>query len=277
MKKKSFSISKIVIYTILIIWAITTIFPFVWVVLNSFKPSAEILASSFTLPKEFTLVNYENAFNNLNVVKAYGMSFLISGSVTIGVIVLSSMMAFAMTRYNFKGKGILDALLVASLMFPVFSTIIPVYQMMISWGLLNKAPSVILPQIASNLSFATIVLMGFMRAIPMEMEESAYIEGADVFTVFRRIIIPISKPSLATVAIFSFLWSYNDLFVQATMIGDRTKYPVCALLNEISSRYGTDFGLMAASVTIILVPVFLVYILLQKNIIKGMTARAIKG
>lgn len=275
--KKKISASKIILYTVLIFWAVTTIFPFIWVVINSFKPSAELLTSSFSLPKEFTLDNYKNAFNNLNILRAYGMSFLISGSVTVGVIVLSSMMAFAMTRYKFKGKVILDGLLVASLMFPVFSTIIPVYQMMIKWGLLNSATSVILPQIASNLSFATIVMMGFMRSIPVDIEESAYMEGANVFTVFTRIIVPISKPAISTVAIFSFLWSYNDLFVQTTMIGKRANYPVCALLNEISSKYGTDYGLMAASVTIILIPVFIVYLLLQKNIIKGLTAGAVKG
>ncbi|MEN8076142.1 carbohydrate ABC transporter permease [Clostridioides difficile] len=275
--KKKFKISKYIIYAILIIWAFTTIFPFIWVIINSFKPSAELLTSSFSLPKEFTLDNYKNAFDNLNILRAYGMSFLISGSVTVGVIILSSMMAFALTRYNFKGKWILDAILVASLMFPVFSTIIPVYQMMIKWELLNTPIAVILPQIASNLSFATIVMMGFMRAIPLEIEESAYLEGASVFTVFTRIIVPISKPSISTVAIFSFLWSYNDLFVQTTMIGRRVNYPVCALLNEISSKYGTDYGLMAASVAIILVPVFVVYLLLQKNIIKGLTAGAVKG
>lgn len=276
-KGKNLSTSKIILYVVLIFWAVTTIFPFIWVVINSFKPSAELLTSSFSLPKEFTLDNYKNAFNNLNILRAYGMSFLISGSVTVGVIVLSSMMAFAMTRYKFRGKIILDGLLIASLMFPVFSTIIPVYQMMIKWGLLNSATSVILPQIASNLSFATIVMMGFMRSIPVDIEESAYMEGASVFTVFTRIIVPISKPAISTVAIFSFLWSYNDLFVQTTMIGRRSSYPVCALLNEISSKYGTDYGLMAASVTIILVPVFIVYLLLQKNIIKGLTAGAIKG
>ena len=275
--KKKASASKVILYAVLIFWAVTTIFPFIWVIINSFKPSAELLTSSFSLPKEFTLDNYRNAFNNLNILRAYGMSFLISGSVTVGVIVLSSMMAFAMTRYKFRGKVILDGLLIASLMFPVFSTIIPVYQMMIKWGLLNSATSVILPQIASNLSFATIVMMGFMRSIPIDIEESAYMEGANVFTVFTRIIVPISKPAISTVAIFSFLWSYNDLFVQTTMIGKRANYPVCALLNEISSKYGTDYGLMAASVTIILIPVFIVYLLLQKNIIKGLTAGAVKG
>ena len=275
--KKKFNISKYIIYAILILWAITTIFPFIWIIVNSFKPSAELLTSSFSLPKEFTLNNYKNAFDNLNILRAYGMSFIISGSVTIGVVILSSMMAFALTRYRFKGKWILDSILVASLMFPVFSTIIPVYQMMIKWGLLNTPTAVILPQITSNLSFATIVMMGFMRAIPLEIEEAAYIEGASVFTVFTKIIVPISKPSISTVSIFSFLWSYNDLFVQTTMIGRRVNYPVCTLLNEISSKYGTDYGLMAASVAIILVPVFIVYLLLQKNIIKGLTAGAIKG
>ena len=275
--KKKINISKYIIYTILVVWAITTIFPFVWVIINSFKPSSELLTSSFSLPKEFTLDNYKNAFDNLNILRAYGMSFFISGSVTIGVIILASMMSFALTRYNFKGKWVLDAILIASLMFPVFSTIIPVYQMMVKWELLNTPIAVILPQIASNLSFATIVMMGFMRAIPLEIEESAYIEGANVFTVFTRIIVPISKPAISTVAIFSFLWSYNDLFVQTTMIGRRVNYPVCALLNEISSKYGTDYGLMAASVAIILVPVFIIYLLLQKNIIKGLTAGAVKG
>ena len=276
--RKKLSIGMIVVYIILIAWAVITIFPFVWVVVNSFKPSAEVLRSSFSLPQEFTLMNYENAFSRLNVLNAYKNSFLISGCVTIGVMVLSALMSFGMTRYRFRGKELIRSLIVASLMFPAFATIIPVYKMIIQWGLLGKPIAVILPQIAGNLSFATTVMIGFMQTIPLEMEEAAYMEGANVFQVFVRIIVPLCRPSLATVAIFSFLWSYNDLFVQKIMIaGHRKYYPVCTLLEEISSKYGTDFGLMAASVTIIVIPVMLVYILLQKNIIKGLTAGAVKG
>ena len=276
--RKKLSIGMIVVYIILIAWAVITIFPFVWVVVNSFKPSAEVLRSSFSLPQEFTLMNYENAFSRLNVLNAYKNSFLISGCVTIGVMVLSALMSFGMTRYRFRGKELIRSLIVASLMFPAFATIIPVYKMIIQWGLLGKPIAVILPQIAGNLSFATIVMIGFMQTIPLEMEEAAYMEGANVFQVFVRIIVPLCRPSLETVAIFSFLWSYNDLFVQKIMIaGHRKYYPVCTLLEEISSKYGTDFGLMAASVTIIVIPVMLVYILLQKNIIKGLTAGAVKG
>ncbi len=276
--KKKLSIGMLIVYIFLIIWAVLTIFPFVWVVVNSFKPSAEVLRSSFSLPQEFTFMNYENAFGKLNVLNAYKNSFLISGSVTIGVMALSALMSFGMTRYRFKGRELVRSLIVASLMFPAFATIIPVYKMIIQWGLLGKPLAVILPQIAGNLSFATIVMIGFMQTIPLEMEEAAYMEGASVFQVFTRIVIPLCRSSLATVAIFSFLWSYNDLFVQKIMIaGHKNYYPVSTLLEEISSQYGTDFGLMAASVTIIVIPIMIIYILLQKNIIKGLTAGAIKG
>jgi len=276
-RKKKLSLGYAVIYLVLIFWAVTTIFPFVWVVNNSFKPSREVVNSSFSLPKDFTLENYENAFSKQNILRSYYNSIVISSSVTAAVLILSSMMAFAMTRYNFFGKGIINSLIISSLMFPAFSTIIPVFKMMTGLGLLNKSISVILPQVAGNLSFATLVMMGFLRGIPLEMEEAAYIEGAGVGSVFVRIIAPLLRPALATVAIFCFLWSYNDLFTQLIMIRRRVKYPISALLIEISSKYGKDFGLMAAAVTLIILPVLIVYIFLQKNIIKGLTAGALKG
>ena len=276
-RKKRIKIGMIVVYIILILWAVTTIFPFIWVLLNSVKPSSEVLTSSFALPKEFTWGNYTNAFSQLNVARAYKNSLIISGCVTIGDMVLASLFSFALSRYDFRGKKLINAMLVASLMFPVFSTIIPVFRMIVKWGLLNTNFAVMLPQIAGNLSFATIVMIGFMNSIPIEMEEAAYMEGANVFQVFGKIIVPLCRPSLATVAIFSFLWSYNDLFVQKIMIRDNTKFPISTLLEQISSQYGTDFGLMAASVALIVVPVMIVYIFLQKNIIKGLTAGAVKG
>lgn len=277
MKHKKISVGKIIVYLILILWAVTTIFPFVWVLLNSVKPSTEVLSSSFALPKNFTWENYQNAFESMNIGAAYKNSLIISGSVTIGVMILSAMMSFALTRYNFKGKKLIESLLAASLMFPVFSTIIPVFRMIVKAGLLSTNVAVILPQIAGNLSFATIVMIGFMKSIPVEMEEAAYMEGANVFQVFIKIIVPLCKASLSTVAIFSFMWSYNDLFVQKIMIREPKKFPISNLLERISSQYGTDFGLMAASVTMIVLPVMIVYIFLQKNIIKGLTAGAVKG
>lgn len=276
-RHKEFHIGKIVIYLILAIWTVTTIYPFVWVIGNSFKPSAEVVNTSFALPKEFTFSNYTNAFSKQNILGSYKNSLVISGTVMVVTMFLATMMAFAMIRYHFKGKAIINAVILSSLMIPVFSTIIPVFKRMGEFGLLNLPISVILPQVAGNLSFATVVMMGFLRGIPTEVEEAAYMEGADVGKVFTRIIIPLLRPSMATVAIFCFLWSYNDLLTQLTMIRKRARFPIGALLNEISSKYGTDYGLMAASVTLIIVPVLIVYIFLQKYIIKGLTAGALKG
>ena len=279
MKMKRPSLSRVITYVVLCLWGLTTIYPFLWVILNSFRKKGLILSDSFSLPvgDAFTWENYLTAWERSDFKNAYLNSFVISGSVTIMVVLLAGLAAYGLVRYRFRLRKLLYGLIMAGMMFPVFSTIIPVFKMMVEWGLLNKSIAVILPQIAGNLSFATIVMTGFMQSIPLEMEEAAYMEGADVFKVFGKIIVPLCRPSLATVAIFSFLWSYNDLFVQKIMMRDPTKYPISTLLEQISSQYGTDFGLMAASVTIIVIPVMIVYVLLQKNIIKGLTAGAVKG
>ncbi|NLG56856.1 MAG: carbohydrate ABC transporter permease, partial [Clostridiales bacterium] len=182
-----------------------------------------------------------------------------------------------MTRYVFKGKKALRSLLVAALMFPAFSTIVPVYRMISSAGLFDTLSGVGLVQIAGNLAFATTVMTGFIATLPYELEEAAFIDGAGVFRIFLRVILPLSKSALATVGIFTFIWSYNDLFLQMVLLRSRALMPVSAILREISSQYGTDFGLMAAAVVVVVVPMLIVYMALQKYIIKGLTAGAVKG
>lgn len=278
---------KILSYAVLIVWALTTIYPFFWVIINSFRQKGQIRTDSFSIPwpgsTYFTLENYQTAFERSNVPIAYRNSLFISISVTIVVIILAGLAAYGLTRYNFKGKKFLHGLVIASMMFPVFCTIIPVYTMEVGWGLASTRkvlPSLIatiLPQIAGNLSFAIIVLMGFIRSLPIEVEESAYLDGCNVFQIFFKIIMPMARPSFATVSIFTFLWSYNDLFTQSFFLRLPNEKTVTLLLNDINSQAGTDYGLMAAAVVLVVVPVLVVYTLLQKNIVKGMTVGAIKG
>ncbi len=275
MKKPS--IGKIIVYAFLILWAFTTIYPFFWVVNNSFKESNEILSSAFSLPSNFTLQNYTKAFDNLNILRSYMNSLIISGSVTVVVVILSTMSAFVMTRYNFFGKKLVTMLFLGSLMIPAFSTIIPVFSLVAKLDLINKHIAVIVPQIAGNLSFAIIVLMGYMKTLPIELEENAFLEGCSVFKIYTKIIVPLSIPTIASVSIFTFLWSYNDLFLQMIILRRPEVMPISALLRMISSQFGTDFGLMASSITLVVVPVLIVYIILQKYIIEGMTAGALKG
>lgn len=285
MKKKKFSIGQCLVYLFLVFWALTTIYPIIWVVQNSFKAKDKILADSFALPLGdlFTTANYRKAFGNLDVFGAYKNSIFISVVVSVGVVLLAGMAAYALSRYKFKGSGAIYSLVVASMMFPVYATIIPVFSMENSWGIVNTNNwfltmlSVILPQVAGNLAFAIIVLVGYIKSLPIELEEAAFMEGCNAYQIFFKVIVPLTKPSFATVAIFSFLWSYNDLFTQMFFLRRPEMRAITRLLNELTSQEGTNYGLMAAAVTLVVVPVVIVYCFLQKYIIKGMTAGAVKG
>ena len=228
-------------YLVLCLWALTTIYPFIWVILNSFRQKGLIMSDSFSIPlgEAFTWDNYLTAWH----------------------------------RSDFKN----------ALMFPVFSTIIPVFRMEAVMGIAGTGNrwlsliAVILPQVAGNLCFAIVILMGFIQSVPIELEESAYLDGCNVFQIYFHIIIPAAKSSFATVAIFAFLWSYNDLFTQSFFLRYPQERAITGLLNEISSQAGVNYGLMAASVVLVVIPVLVVYVCLQKHIIKGLTAGAVKG
>lgn len=283
MKRNKLSLT--IIYILLGLWALTTIYPLFWVLENSFKAKDKILNQSFVLPLGdlFTLANYKRAFERLDIFHAYINSIFISTCVTIGVMALAGLAAFALVRFNFKLRNFLYTMVIAAMMFPVFSTIIPVYTMETRWHITNTSSwglnmlSVILPQIAGNVSFAIIVLMGYVQSLPLELEEAAHIEGCSIPQIFVKIVVPLGKPSFVTVAIFSFLWSYNDLFTQMFFLRRPEMQAITRLLNELTSKEGTNYGLMAAAVTLVVIPVIVVYIFLQKYIIKGMTAGAVKG
>lgn len=283
--KKASNKWMIPVYAVLIFWALTTIYPLIWVMLNSFKVKNEILANSFSLPvgELFTLANFRRAFDRVPILGAYVNSLIVSGSVTAFVMAFAGLASFALVRYHFKGREFLMSVVVASMMFPAFSTIVPVFRMEAAWGIVNSSNrwmslfACALPQIAGNLSFAIIVLTGYIRSLPLELEEAAFMEGCGALQIFTRIVVPLAKPSFATVAIFSFLWSYNDLFTQTFFLRLQTQWAITRLLKELTAMEGTNYGLMAAAVTIVIVPVIVVYACLQKYIIKGLTAGAIKG
>lgn len=284
-KKKKGSLQTGLIYIILIVWALTTIYPILWVIINSFKDKKHIMSDAFSLPfgDLFTLGNYAEAFEKVAILSAYRNSIIISGAVAVLVILMAGMASFALVRYRFRLNKTLYSLVIAAMMFPVFSTIIPVFRMEYGWGLAGSGNvwlsliSVILPQTAGNLAFAMVVLTGYMKGLPIELEEAAFMEGCNAYQIFFKVIMPLTKPSFATVGIFSFLWSYNDLFTQQFFLRNKEEWAITRLLLEISSREGTNYGLMAAVVTLVVVPLLIVYVCLQKYIIKGMTAGAVKG
>lgn len=279
MKMKKIKLGNVIVYLFLIFWLLVTLIPLLWVFENSFKSSEEILLNGIALPKGLNFANYQSIFSypDVNMLRAFFNSFLISGGVVVGVICIGGLAAFGLGRFDSWIGKVVDAFMVACLLVPSFATMIP------NFVTVNKLPiketyfAVIVPQVAGNLCFAIMLLSSYMRSLPNELDEAAIIDGAGPFKVLKNITIPLTKPMFATVGIMVFIWSYNDLVTSLVYVSNQKLKPVCVILTMVSNMHGTDYGAMMAAIFITVIPVLILYICSQEMVIKGLTAGAVKG
>ena len=279
MKMKKIKLGNVIVYLFLIFWLLVTLIPILWVFENSFKSSEEILLNGISLPKGLNFANYQSIFSypDVNMLRAFFNSFLISGGVVVGVICIGGLAAFGLGRFDSWIGKVVDAFMVACLLVPSFATMIP------NFVTVNKLPiketyfAVIVPQVAGNLCFAIMLLSSYMRSPPNELDEAAIIDGAGPFKVLKNITIPLTKPMFATVGIMVFIWSYNDLVTSLVYVSNQKLKPVCVILTMVSNMHGTDYGAMMAAIFITVIPVLILYICSQEMVIKGLTAGAVKG
>ena len=277
-KKK---ISHFITIAVLVILFLAFIFPFIMVIINAFKTKGDITADPLALVGShgFILTNFTDAMKKMNFATSFTNSLIITTTSTILTIVLAAMTAFVIVRNKWKACGLLFSAMIASMVIPFQVLMIPLVSLYGGiFGILNSRVTLIFMHVGFSLSMATFMFHGAIHtSIPLELEEAAYMEGCNAFQIYFKVIMPLTKPSFATVAIFAFLWSYNDLFTQMFFLRRPEMRTITRLLNELTSQEGTNYGLMAAAVTLVVVPVVIVYIFLQKYIIKGMTAGAVKG
>lgn len=276
-RKPIFSFSLLANYAVLSGWALTTIYALFWIVNNSFKLSRDVMNNSFAIAFQPVWTNYASAIDRIRIGRSYLNSLIMSGSVVLLVLLFGGLAAYVLSRFRFRGRRAVFSILYASLLIPAFATVVPVYELLIQWKLVNTYGGLIFPQTAGNLTFAILVLAGYMATIPKELEEAAFMDGCSRLTLFTKILLPISRPAFASASIFVFLWSYNDLFSALIFVNKDTVRPIVALLSEISSQYGTDFGLMATAISLTVVPVLIVYLFIQRYIEQGLTEGAVKG
>lgn len=266
-------------YVVLIVWAMTTIMPLLWVLLNSFKGSDEILRSSFALPGSLNFRNFLQVmtYPDVNMLRSFRNSIIISGSVVCLLILFAGFASFSLGRFDIKARRPILALLTGCLLVPSFATVIP------NFVTLSKIPFVrggylaaIIPQTAGNMCFSVILLTGFMRALPKELDEAAVMDGVSIPMIFFRIAMPLCQSMLATIACMVFIWSYNDLFTSLVYIADQRLKPICVILSMVSNMYGTDYGAMMAAIVITILPLFVLYIFSQEQVVSGLTAGAVK-
>jgi raffinose/stachyose/melibiose transport system permease protein len=273
---KNFLIDLIT-HLILLIVSFTCLFPVFWMVSSSLKTQREIFTQMNLLPKIFILSNYVTAWTKAE----FGMYFLNStiytGFGVLGIVLISSMAAYGIARLDFWGKNVFFYILTASLLIPIPGVFVPLYLLLKKLALLDTRTGLILCYINGNLAFGIFLLRSFFEELPKEIEEAALIDGASRFSIYWRIALPLARPAIATLIIFNTITIWSEFLLALVVLQDPSKMPIQRGLMAFQGTHITDYPLLMAGLTIATIPVLIVYLLMQKHIVKGIAAGALKG
>nr|WP_317283390.1 carbohydrate ABC transporter permease [uncultured Sellimonas sp.] len=267
---------KILIYAVLGIQAVVTIYPLIWMILASLKDNISFLADPWSLPKELRFFNYQVAWEE-GIQDFMLNSIMITAATVLIVILLSCTFSFMLARFPFKGSGILIGLFFAGMMIPVHCTLIPLYNIMNTLGLVDKLWALLFPYVASSLPLAIFLTYGHYQQLPDELEEAARIDGCNVPNMFFRIFLPLAKPIISTVSILTALNAWNEFIFANVLITDPAKKTLPVGLMALKGTYSTDYAAMSAALTMSAIPIILLYILMSNKIQSGMVAGAVKS
>ena len=273
-KTRTITVAK---YCMLILYAITTIYPLFWIFLTSLKPNSEVYGNPFGLPKELKISNYSTVWETMNL-KVYMTNSVVYAIIaTCLILLLAAMASYVLART--MPNSYLSLYFTIGIMIPFQAIVIPYIKIFRELNLYNTKLGVIVSFVSVNLAFSIFVLTPFMRSIPREIEEAAFIDGCSMLRMFVSIILPISKAGLSTVGIFAAVNCWNDFFVTMMTTSTeniRTLNLACYQLRA-SGEKASEYGLMCAGAVLLVLPILLVYLMFQKQIVKGMAAGAVKG
>ncbi|WP_077533329.1 carbohydrate ABC transporter permease [Massiliimalia massiliensis] len=254
------------------------LFPIYWMLISSFKTSAEIFANPPTFfPKDFYLGNYSVLFKDIEFLNYFKNSAIIAVFAMAGSILLAAPISYALARKNLKGAGIALFLLIIIQMVPSNSIALPLYAMFSKWGLTNSFAGVIVANITSSLPFIALVLRTSFLAIPQGLEDAAYIDGCSNWKTFFRIVLPLTLPALVTCAAFSFIFAWGEFIYALVLLPDREYWTITVGMRTFIGQHGTKWGNLMATATVSSLPVIIIFILTQKHIVGGITAGSVKG
>lgn len=261
----------------LFIFAITAIFPPIWMFYNSLKENQEFSHNIVALPTRVTLENYQTIFGSSLVFRALFNSLFNSVISTIAIIALSFVIAYFLARYQFPGRNLLYAFFLFGLLVPLYGLLVPVFIQFNDMGMINNRFTLLLPYIAFGLSQAIFLIEGYIHSIPTELEEAAYIDGATFPQMLINIILPICTPVIATAAILSFLATWNEFgFALVLLTGEEYK-TIPLWLNTFQGERTVNYTTLMAALTIASIPVVSIYFLFREKIIQGFVDGALKG
>ena len=269
---------RIIIYIGLVVWLIVNLFPVYWMFTFSLKSNAEIFGDNVVgLPKEWLWSNYENALNTGNMGRYFLNSTIVAVATIIITLFVALMATFALTRMIWKRRKTLNKFFMLGLTIPIHASIVPVYVTLSRLHMLNTYWALIIPYSAFSLSMAILVCTGFMNEIPRELYESACIDGCGTWGVFWRVILPLMKPAVATVGIYTFLQCWNELMFANIFISKSELRTLPVGVQALSGQYTTEWGPIGAALVLATFPTLFIYIFLSKKIQDSFVAGAIKG
>lgn len=269
---------KGIVYLLFAVPVITQLYPLLWLCLYSLKTNEEIMSGSFfSLPKVWQWHNYKEAYENGNYLRYLENSVFVTLVTMVLVILLSSMVAYAITRFRWRYGNTIMLVFLLGMMIPMQATLLPLMIIFKHAHILNTHLSLILPYIAFQIPIAVFIQSGFMRGIPHEIEESAFVDGASIYRIFRSIILPISAPPMMTVSILTFINIWNEYIMAATFISSEKLKTLPFGIYSFVSQYSVNYGDIGAFLIMGALPVLLIYFFLSERITKGMVAGAVKG
>ncbi len=270
--------SGVLRHVLLIVGALIMLTPFVYMVSTSFKSQAYVL----TIPPQFvpdpaTLDNYVQVLTTQNFAAYFMNSVVVALTSTVISVLISSMMAYAFARFRFPGRELLFRLVLVGLMVPAMMLIIPQFILAKQLGLIDSLQGLIVFYVAASISLNTFLLRSFFASIPGELDDAMQVDGANAWTRYWRLVMPLSTPALATTTIFTFLATWDEFAWALTIINDPSKRTLPLAIQLFQGQNATQWGLVFAASVVAVVPVIVVFLIFQKYFVQGLTSGAVKG
>ena len=268
------------------VFALLWIFPLAWTLWSSFRPYSEIRArGTFSVPERFGLFNYTDAIDRMDLPTYLWNSVVITVPAVFLTLFFGSLIAFVVSRYSFKFNVGMLLLFTAGNLLPAQLVFIPVFKMYLNVGefvgnrrfLFDSPWGVVLIHVAFQMGFATFVLSSYMKTIPKEISESALVDGASVFRHYWNVMLPLLRPPLASLAVLMTTWIYNDFFWALVLMSTDRKRPITSALGRLTGEFVTDYNLLAAGAIIAALPTLIVFFVLRKQFVSGLTLGSTKG
>lgn len=269
-------VARIILHTILIIGGLMMILPFIWMIVSSFKTPLEVISIPFRFfPSTWTLENYVKVFDELPMIRGYLNSLIVSTGITTLVIFTSTSAGYLFAKLRFRGREILFIVVLTSIMIPPQIVLIPLYYMFIRFGLINSYLGLIVPFAMS--AFGIFLMRQFIYGIPNALIDAAKIDGASDFKIYLRIILPLTKPAFSVLGILTFIWSWDEFLWPLIMINQEEMKTLPVILGHFTMSEGKFPGAAMASVSLVVMPVIIVYLFFQRFFIKGLSMTGMKG